>query len=70
MVIKSASKTGTILLAGVAIGAAAWYFSRAERGRNTLTQVSGSIKSLSESAINRVADLLPALKAKVNNYYL
>ena len=68
MTLKHNSKTGTLLLAGLATGAAAWYFLGTENGKKTITQISGSLKGFSDTAMTKANDTFANLKSKMNNY--
>lgn len=69
MNIKNNSKTTTtLLLAGLATGAAAWYLFGTENGKKTLSQLSDSIKDVSDSIVSKANDTLENFKNQKENY--
>jgi len=68
MTFKNNTKTGSLLLAGLATGAAVWYLFGTENGRKTFSQVSESLKGFSDNAVLKANDTYANLKSKVNNY--
>ncbi len=60
--------TTTLLLAGLATGAAAWYFFGTDNGKKTLSQLTFSIKDISDSVMNKANDTLANLKTQKENY--
>ncbi len=70
MMLKNNSKTGTLLLAGLATGAAAWYLLGTANGKKTISQVSGSLKGFSDTAVSKANDTFANLKSKINNHNL
>ncbi len=64
---NTSKKTTTLLLAGLATGAAAWYLFGTENGKRTFTQISGSLKGFSDTVVNKANDTLANLKSQKNN---
>ena len=61
------SKLPALLLAGVAIGAAAYYFFGTEDGKRTTDSLAESLKDISGSLKDKANETMANVKDKVNN---
>lgn len=68
MNIRNNPKTASLLLAGLATGAAAWYLFGTENGRRTCNQLADSIKDMSGSVMNKANETISNLKSKKEDY--
>lgn len=68
---KNYSTIGTVLLVGLAAGAAAWYFLKTEKGKETAENLVDSFKDLSSNIKDKASDSFASVtdKAKtvINN---
>lgn len=69
MNIRNNSKaTTTLLLAGIATGAAAWYLLGTNNGKKTLTHLTDSIKGFSDTVATKANDTIANLKSQKDNF--
>lgn len=61
------SKLPALLLAGVAIGAAAWYFFGTEEGKRTTDSLAESLKDVSGSLKDKANETISNVKDKVSS---
>lgn len=61
------SKLPALLLAGAAIGAAAWYLFGTEEGKKTVSSLSDSLKEYSDTALDKAKETIADLKEKANS---
>ncbi|MEJ6979029.1 YtxH domain-containing protein [Pedobacter sp. P351] len=61
------SKLPALLLAGLAIGAAAYYFFGTEEGKKTTDSLAESLKDISESLKDKANETIANVKDKVNS---
>jgi gas vesicle protein len=61
------SKLPAILLAGAAIGAAAWYLFGTEEGKKTTNALAESFKDVSDSVMEKAHAVIADIKDKMNN---
>lgn len=60
------SKLPALLLAGLAIGAAAWYFFGTEEGKRTTDSLAESLKDVSGSIKDKANETIANVKDRVN----
>ncbi|MBC7913665.1 MAG: YtxH domain-containing protein [Pyrinomonadaceae bacterium] len=61
------SKLPTLLLAGLAAGAAAWYFLGTDEGKKTCNSLVDSLKGFSDSVIEKANETVSNVKDQMNN---
>lgn len=61
------SRLSTFLIAGVAIGAAAWYLLGTEEGKRTCNSLCDSLKDFSDAVKEKANDTVSNVKDKMNN---
>ena len=63
----TSKSTTTLLLAGLATGAAAWYLFGTQNGKRTFTHISDSLKGFSDDVVNKANDTIANLKSRKDN---
>ena len=61
------SKLPTLLLVGIAAGAAAWYLLSTEEGKKTCDSLVDSFKGFSDSVMERANETVSNVKDRMNN---
>ena len=68
MTFKNNSKTTSLLLAGLATGAAAWYLFGTSNGKRAISRFSSSFCDLSDSIMSKANDTMDNLKSRAEDY--
>ncbi|HEX8376793.1 MAG TPA: YtxH domain-containing protein [Pedobacter sp.] len=64
---KNNTKIPAILLAGIAIGAAAYYLFATDEGKKSLNDLTDSLNDLADSAMEKTRDSISDIKDRVRN---
>ena len=64
---KNNSKISAIILAGIVIGAAAYYLFATDEGKKTVNDLADSLNDLADSAMEKTKDGIASVKDIVRN---
>ncbi|HEY0053864.1 MAG TPA: YtxH domain-containing protein [Pedobacter sp.] len=64
---KNNTKIPAIILAGIAIGAAAYYLFATDEGKKTMNDLADTINDLADTAMEKTRDSISDIKDKVRN---
>jgi gas vesicle protein len=64
---KNNTKIPAIILAGIAIGVAAYYLFATDEGKKTVNDLADSLNDLADSAMEKTRDTIASVKDKASN---